>query len=226
MTILLVEDDPKTALYVTEALQKQAYIVRWAVTGSDGFLQARQNDASLIIIDRMLPCLDGLSLLRQLREDGCQTPTLMLTAMADTDDRVEGLEAGADDYLGKPFAVAELLARVNALLRRSRYRDRDKAPTWLRAVDLELDLISRKAFRGGKEIDLQQQEFRLLQYLVENAGRIVTRSMLLENVWDLEFEPKSNIVESHMSRLRAKLDRGVSGETIHTVRGAGYTIHT
>jgi two-component system OmpR family response regulator len=226
MTILLVEDDPKTALYVTEALQKQAHIVRWAVTGSDGFLQARQNDASLIIIDRMLPCLDGLSLLRQLREDGCQTPTLMLTAMADTDDRVEGLEAGADDYLGKPFAVAELLARVNALLRRGRYGPQDTGLTRLQVGSLEMDLIARKVYRNGKVIDLQQQEFRLLQYLMENAGRIVTRSMLLENVWDLEFEPRSNIVESHMSRLRAKLDRGVSGETIHTVRGAGYTIHT
>lgn len=224
MTILIIEDDPKTALYVTDALQKQAHTVRWAATGPDGLMQARNGDNKLVIIDRMLPQLDGLALLKQLREGGYRGHTLMLTAMGDTDDRVEGLEAGADDYVSKPFAISELLARVNALLRRARHSDRDTAPVRLRADDLELDLLALKCFRGGQQIELQRQEFRLLQYLVENAGRTVTRMMLLENVWGLSFDPRSNIVESHMSRLRTKVDRGFSTELIQTVRGAGYTI--
>ena len=225
MTILLVEDDPKTALHVTEALQAQAHEVRWAATGPDGMIQARGGESKLIIIDRMLPYMDGLSLLRRLRAEDYRGPVLMLTAMGDVDDRVEGLEAGADDYVGKPFAISELLARVNALLRRPHAID-DLKRTRLSVGDLELDLLERTAFRRGRRIDLQDQEFRLLQYLVENAGRVVTRKMLLEGVWDLSFEPRSNIVESHMSRIRAKVDGGCAGGLIQTVRGAGYKIRT
>lgn len=224
MSILLIEDDPKTALYVTEALQERAHTVRWAATGQDGLEQARNGDSALIIVDRMLPKLDGLSLVKRLREEGYRGPTLILTAMGDVDDRVEGLEAGADDYVSKPFAISELLARVNALLRRLQPSDNEARPTRLRVGDLELDLLTRKAVRGGKEIELQLQEFRLLQYMVENAGRVVTRMMLLEQVWDLSFDPRSNIVESHMSRLRAKVDRGFGVDLIQTIRGAGYTI--
>jgi two-component system OmpR family response regulator len=224
MTVLLVEDDPKTALYVTEALQERAHTVRWAATGPDGLAQALSGNNSLIIVDRMLPQLDGLSLVRRLREEGYRGPTLMLTAMGDVDDRVEGLEAGADDYLSKPFAVSELLARVHALMRRAQPPDAGTRPTRLRVGDLELDLLRRTAVRGGKAIELQHQEYRLLQYMVENAGRIVTRTMLLEHVWDLNFDPRSNIVESHMSRLRSKVDRGFPVDMIQTVRGAGYTI--
>lgn len=224
MSILLIEDDPKTALYVTEALQERAHTVRWAATGPDGLEQARNGNSALIIVDRMLPQLDGLSLLRRLRQEGYRGPTLMLTAMGDVDDRVEGLEAGADDYVSKPFAMSELLARVNALLRRLQPADNAARLTRLQVGDLELDLLARRAVRSGKDIELQQQEYLLLQYLVENAGRVVTRTMLLEHVWNLNFDPHSNIVESHMSRLRAKVDRGFGVDLIQTVRGAGYTI--
>lgn len=224
MTILLVEDDPKTALYVTEALQKQAHTVRWAATGTDGLAQARGGSSRLVIIDRMLPQLDGLSLLRRLRGEGYRGPVLMLTAMGDTDDRVEGLEAGADDYVSKPFAIAELLARVNALLRRPHALNDDFRPTRLRVGGLEIDLLTRAAFREGRPIELQDQEFQLLKYLMTNANCAVTRKMILENVWDLSFDPRSNIVESHISRIRAKVDQGFSVKMIRTVRGVGYKI--
>ncbi len=224
MDILLVEDDPKTALFVTEALQGQAHTVHWAANGSDGLFQAHNRAWQLLIVDRMLPQLDGLSLIKRLRREGQRGPALMLTAMGDVDDRVEGLEAGADDYMAKPFAISELLARVSALLRRPPLVGEDVKPTRLRAGDLELDLIERAATRAGRAIELQDQEFRLLQYLVENAGRVVTRKMLLEEVWGLSFAPRSNLVESHMSRIRSKVDRGFAVELIQTVRGAGYQI--
>jgi two-component system OmpR family response regulator len=224
MTILLVEDDPKTALYVTEALQKQAHTVRWAATGTDGLAQARDGNNRLLIIDRMLPRLDGLSLLRRLRGEGYRCPVLMLTAMGDTDDRVEGLEAGADDYLSKPFAIAELQARVNALLRRPLTLDEDVKPTRLRLGGLELDLLARTTTRDGERIELQDQEFQLLKYLMAHPGGVVTRKMVLENVWGLNFDPRSNIVESHISRIRAKVDRGFPTKMIRTVRGVGYKI--
>jgi two-component system OmpR family response regulator len=224
MNILLVEDDPKTALYVTQALQRQAHTVRWAATGGDGLAQARGEGDRLIIIDRMLPQLDGLSLLRRLRGEGYGGPILMLTAMGDTDDRVEGLEAGADDYVSKPFATAELLARVNALLRRPHALTDDRRPTRLRVGELEIDLLARETFRGEARIELQDQEFQLLKYLMMNAGGVVTRRMILENVWGLSFDPRSNIVESHVSRIRAKVDHGFPTKMIRTVRGAGYKI--
>ena len=220
--ILIVEDDPKTALYVTEGLQEHGHLVHWAMTGLDGLSQAHRGIHGLLIVDRMLPSLDGLSLVKRLRDEGCTIPAVFLTTMSDLNARVEGLNAGADDYLTKPFAISELLARINAVSRRTR-RGADER-TRLRVGRLEIDLRNRTAKREGKTIDLQLQEFRLLEYLAHNAGRTVTRSMLLENVWDLDFDPRSNIVESHISRLRSKLDRGFSSSMIHTVRGEGYVI--
>jgi len=221
MEILLIEDDHETALYVTEGLQKQGHVVHWAPTGPDGLHHARHRSFGLLIVDRMLPGLDGLSLVRSLREENCDTPVLFLTTMSGIDDRVEGLRSGGDDYLTKPFALAELQARVAALVRRTSLVS---TPTQLRAGPLELDLIARHVTREGKRVDLQPQEFKLLEYLVQNVGRVVTRAMLLENVWKLEFDPGTNIVESHMSRLRAKIDRGYSTELILTVRGSGYIL--
>jgi two-component system OmpR family response regulator len=189
--------------------------------GLEGLERARAGGHAALIVDRMLPGLDGLSLVRRLRAEANHTPVLFLTTMSGLDDRVEGLEGGADDYLAKPFAFPELLARVHAIARR---RPESSEPVRLRAADLEIDLIRRTVHRGGKSIDLQAQEFRLLEFLMRNMGRVVTRTMLLENVWDLHFDPRTNIVETHMSRLRGKVDRGHSAELIHTVRGAGYTL--
>jgi two-component system OmpR family response regulator len=171
----------------------------------------------------MLPGLDGLSLVHRLRDEGNLTPVLFLTTMSGMNDRVEGLQGGGDDYLAKPFAFPELLARIHAITRRGT-RVAESEPVRLRAADLEMDLIRRTVHRGGTPIDLQAQEFRLLEFLLRHAGQVVTRTMLLENVWDLHFNPRTNIVETHMSRLRGKVDRGHGGELIHTVRGAGYTL--
>lgn len=220
MKILLIEDDRETAGHIVHALESQGHSVEQVHDGIEGLALARAGEHSALIVDRMLPGLDGLSLVRQLRAAGRQTPVLFLTTMSGLDDRVEGLEGGGDDYLVKPFAFSELLARVNAITR----RHGESEPTRLRAADLEMDLIRRTASRGGKSIDLQPQEFRLLEYLLRNAGRVVTRAMLLENVWDLHFDPRTNIVETHLSRLRSKIDRGFGAELIHTVRGAGYIL--
>ncbi|HEY8255228.1 MAG TPA: response regulator transcription factor [Rhizomicrobium sp.] len=220
MKILLIEDDRETAGHIVHALESQGHSVEQVHDGIEGLAQARAGEHSALIVDRMLPGMDGLSLVRQLRAEGRQTPVLFLTTMSGLDDRVEGLEGGGDDYLVKPFAFSELLARVNAITR----RHGESEPTRLRAADLEMDLIRRTASRGGKSIDLQPQEFRLLEYLLRNAGRVVTRAMLLENVWDLHFDPRTNIVETHLSRLRSKIDRGFGAELIHTVRGAGYIL--
>ena len=224
MKTLIVEDDPVTALYVTEGLRSLGHTVHWAPTGPDGFEQARHGDCALIIVDRMLPGLDGLSLVKQLRDRNIQTPVLFLTTMDDLDARVEGLNAGGDDYLTKPFALSELLARANAIIRRQNHFEDTSAQTRLRLGALEIDLLSRTVLREGREIDLQQQEFRLLEYLLRNAGRVVTRTMLLEKVWDLNFDPGTNVVESHMSRLRSKVDRGFPTELIRTIRGSGYVL--
>ena len=223
MQILLIEDDPKTALYVTEGLQKHGHVVHWAPTGKDGLNQARAASHGLLIVDRMLPGLDGLSLVQLLRKENCTIPILFLTTMSGLDDRVEGLNAGADDYLTKPFALSELVARVNAIVRRSN-RSGPARPSMLRAGGLDMDVLNRKVMRDGRIVELQPQEFKLLECLLQNAGQTVTRTMLLEKVWDLGFEPQTNIVESHMSRLRSKVDRGFATEMIHTVRGSGYTI--
>lgn len=223
MKILLIEDDKETSAHIVYALGMEGHDVELCHDGGEGLERARAGGHNALIVDRMLPSLDGLTLVRQLREEGSQTPVLFLTTMSGLDDRVEGLQAGADDYLVKPFAFPELLARVHAITRRSQ-RSGDNEPVRLRAGDLEMDLIRRSVQRAGKTIELQAQEFRLLEFLMRNIGRVVTRAMLLEKVWDLHFDPRTNIVETHMSRLRGKVDRGYRSELIHTVRGAGYTL--
>jgi two-component system OmpR family response regulator len=223
MKILLVEDDMEIAGHVRHALMNAGHDVDSAADGLEGLTRAAAGDYAALILDRMLPRLDGLSLMKQLRADGVETPVLLLTTMAGIDDRVEGLEAGADDYLVKPFAFAELLARVNAMGRRAEINGR-AAATKLSIADLEMDLIARTVHRGGQTIELQAQEFRLLEYLMRNAGRAVTRAMLLEHVWKLNFDPRTNIVETHMSRLRTKLDRNGGKDLIHTIRGTGYIL--
>ncbi|HVV27493.1 MAG TPA: response regulator transcription factor [Rhizomicrobium sp.] len=219
MRLLLVEDDRETSAFVTRALEERGYDVETSFSGTDGLARAEANDYDVLVIDRMLPELDGLSLVRRLRTRGSRVPVLFLTTMSGLDDRVAGLEGGGDDYLPKPFATAELVARVNALARRTAGE-----ATQLSVLDLKIDLLRRTVQRAGRPIVLQQQEFLLLEYLVRNAGRVVTRTMLLENVWDLQFDPRTNIVETHMSRLRSKVDRGFEVELIHTVRGAGYVL--
>jgi len=221
LNILLIEDDKETSAHIVYALGKEGHEVELCHDGREGLERARGGGHGALIVDRMLPGMDGLSLVRHLREEGSQTPVLFLTTMSGLDDRVEGLQAGADDYLVKPFAFPELLARVHAITRRSQ---RSEEPIRLRAGDLEMDLIRRTVQRAGKTIELQAQEFRLLEFLMRNIGRVITRTMLLEKVWDLHFDPRTNIVETHMSRLRGKVDRGFGAELIHTVRGAGYTL--
>ncbi|MGA1860238.1 response regulator transcription factor [Azospirillum sp. 11R-A] len=222
MKILIIEDDPETAGYLQTGLREQGHSVECVGNGRDGLLLAAGQPFDALVVDRMLPGLDGLSVLKTLRGAGVKTPVLLLTALGGIGDRVEGLEAGGDDYLVKPFAFAELLARLNALVRRPPLND---VPTVLRVADLEMDLLKRSVTRGGESIDLQPREFQLLEYLMRNAGRVTTRTMLLEHVWDFHFDPKTNIVETHISRLRAKVDRGRSRELICTVRGAGYTLN-
>lgn len=223
MKILLVEDDRETSAHIVYALSSEGHDVQVCYDGAMALERAQTDGYDALIVDRMLPRLDGLSLVRNLREMNNQTPVLFLTTMDGLDDRVEGLSAGGDDYLVKPFAFPELLARVHAITRRSQ-RSSNGEPVRLRAGDLEMDLIRRTVQRSGKIIELQAQEFRLLEFLMRNAGRVVTRTMLLEKVWDLHFDPRTNIVETHMSRLRSKVDRGFTSELIHTVRGAGYTL--
>ena len=220
MRILLVEDDPETAEYLEEGLRGENHELQVVADGRSGLLRAAGEVWDLLIIDRMLPGLDGLGLVRTLRTSGITTPVLFLTTMGGIDDRVTGLNAGGDDYLVKPFAFAELVARVNALGRRPLGV---AAETVLRVADLEMDLLARTVKRGGQLVDLQPREFKLLEYLMRHAGQVVTRTMLLEGVWNFSFDPKTNIVDSHLSRLRSKVDRG-HPELIHTVRGAGYCV--
>ena len=223
LKILLVEDDTEMANHILHALHEHGHEVEVSHDGHTGLARARSGEHAALIVDRMLPGMDGLSLVRQLRSEGSRIPVLFLTTMNGLNDRVEGLEAGADDYLAKPFAFAELLARVNAITRRVDAKDAGE-PTRLHLADLEMDLIRRTVQRGGKAIEVQPQEFRLLEYLLRNAGRVVTRTMLLENIWDLHFDPRTNIVETHLSRLRSKVDRGFDLELIHTLRGVGYVL--
>jgi len=221
MKILLIEDDVETALYVANGLREQGHVVDAVADGRDGLLRAAGEAYEVMIVDRMLPGLDGLGIVKTLRGAGVKTPILLLTTMGGVRDRVEGLEAGGDDYLIKPFAFAELLARVNALARRPPMTE---VATMLRVADLEMDLLKRTVTRQGRRIELQPQEFKLLEYLLRHAGRIVTRTMLLENVWEFHFDPTTNVVETHVSRLRGKIDRGFAVELLHTVRGAGYCL--
>ncbi|WP_029005794.1 response regulator transcription factor [Azorhizobium doebereinerae] len=222
MKVLLIEDDAETADYILRGLREHGHSVDHAQDGQDGLLLAMRDIHDTLVVDRMLPELDGIALVRRLRASGIRTPVLFLTALRGVGDRVRGLEAGGDDYLVKPFAFAELLARLNALARRPPLAE---TPLILRLADLEVDLLKRSAMRGGERIDLQPREFLLLEFLLRHADRIVTRTMLLEGVWDFHFDPKTNIVESHMSRLRSKISRGGRDpELIHTVRGAGYLL--
>jgi two-component system, OmpR family, response regulator len=221
MRVLVVEDDSETASYIRNGLTEEGHCVDVMADGRDGLVQATADDYDLLIVDRMLPGLDGLSLVRTLRGTGKPTPVLFLTSLGRVDDRVEGLEAGGDDYVSKPFSFAELLARVNALGRRSPMKGEETA---LKVSDLEMDLIRRIVRRAGEMIELQPREFRLLEVLMRNKGKVVTRTMLLERVWDFHFDPKTSVVETHISRLRTKVDKPYQKELIHTVRGAGYSI--
>lgn len=220
MKILLIEDDLEMAADIALTLRANGHEVETSSDGCDGEVRARTGNHAALIVDRMLPERDGLSLVRALRADGIRTPILFLTTMSGIDDRVEGLEGGADDYLTKPFATPELLARLGAITRRADAH----AETLLKAAGVEMDLIRRSVTRHGRPVTLQAQEFRLLEYMIRNADRVVTRAMLLEHVWDMHFDPRTNIVETHMSRLRAKLDCGLGGEVIRTIRGTGYIL--
>ncbi len=221
MEILLIEDDAETANFISQSLSEDGHHVVIAPDGNTGLNLGLTAPWDLLIVDRMLPQRDGLSLVRELRSLSLVTPVLFLTTLGGVDDRVAGLNAGADDYLVKPFAFAELLARVSALGRRS---PRLAAETTMSIADLEIDLLSRTAKRGGVEIELLPREFRLLEYLMKHREQTVTRTMLLENVWDVHFEPNTTVVETHISRLRSKIDRGHPVPLIHTLRGAGYSL--
>ena len=221
MKLLLVEDDAEGAAFVRRGLSEAGHMVDYAQTGREGLNLAIGEAYDVSILDRMLPQVDGLTILRTMRASGVSTPVLLLTALGGIEDRVEGLEAGGDDYLVKPFAFAELSARVNALARRP---PTQAAPVVLEAADLRLDLLKRTVTRGGARVELQPREFQLLEYLMRHAGRVVTRTMLLEAIWGFHFDPRTNIVETHVSRLRGKIDRGQGVELIHTVRGAGYRL--
>jgi two-component system OmpR family response regulator len=223
MKVLVIEDDQETSVYVARGLREQGHVVDLAATGRDGLFLATEGGHDVLIVDRMLPGLDGIGLVQALRGTGVKAPVLFLTALGGVGDRVRGLDAGGDDYLVKPFAFAELLARVNALARRPPLSD---TPAVLQAGDLEMDLLGRTVTRDGKTIDLQPREFQLLAFLMRNLDRVVTRTMLLEAVWDFHFDPKTNIVESHISRLRSKLSQYGGAELIHTVRGSGYALRT
>jgi two-component system OmpR family response regulator len=221
MRILVIEDDPGVAGFVVGGLRESGHTVDHASNGQDGLEQASAGSYDVLVVDRMLPGLDGLSILRTLRAAGDDTPALVLSALGEVDDKVRGLRAGADDYLGKPFAFAELIARLEAITRRPA---RDGEVTELKVADLEMNLLSRAVKRAGQDIDLQPREFRLLEYLMRNHDQVVTRTMLLENVWDYHFDPQTNVIDVHISRLRRKVDRGFPTPLIHTVRGAGYKL--
>ncbi|MBV5263148.1 response regulator transcription factor [Pinisolibacter aquiterrae] len=221
MRILIVEDDREAATYLVKALKEAGHSVEHAADGDDGAHAVETGSFDVVVMDRMLPRRDGLSIVQEMRGRGDQTPVLVLSALGQVDDRVDGLKAGGDDYLAKPYAITELLARVEALARRHRPGD---VETSYRVGDLVLDRLSHTVTRAGEEIVLQPREFRLLEYLMKNAGQVVTRTMLLENVWDYHFDPQTNVIDVHMSRLRSKIDKGQDKPLLHTVRGAGYMV--
>lgn len=222
MRILLIEDDAAAAGYVARGLTEAGHVCDVLADGTDGLFQGTRESYDVMVVDRMIPGLDGLSMVRALRAAGRRVPVLFLTALGGIDDRVEGLEAGGDDYLTKPFAFAELLARVNALARRPAMQP---VKTALQVGDLELNLMTRVARRAGQVIDLLPKEFTLLEVLMRNEGRVVTRTMLLERVWDFHFDPKTSVVETHISRLRAKIDKPFATALLHTVKNVGYSLH-
>jgi len=221
MKILVIEDDRESAAYLVKGLGESGYVVDHAPDGREGLFLATSGSYDGLIVDRMLPGMDGLSVIGALRAADVHTPVLILSALGAVDDRVKGLRAGGDDYLVKPFAFSELLARLEALLRRGAA---PTAQTKLRVDDLEMDLLARTVRRGAQVIELLPREFRLLEYLMRHAGQVVTRTMLLENVWDYHFDPQTNVIDVHISRLRQKIDKGFPHALLHTVRGAGYSV--
>ncbi len=221
MRLLLVEDDPKIASFILKGLKAEGYAVDHAPDGQEGLHMAVTEPYDAAIIDVMLPKLDGLSVIERMRKDKVNTPVIILSAKGSVDDRVKGLQAGGDDYLPKPFAFSELLARVQALIRRGSGLSE---PTRLTVGDLTMNLLTREVTRGGRKIDLQRLEFSLLEYLMRNAGRVVSKTMIMEHVWDYNFDPQTNVVESRICRLRDKIDRGFDKKLIQTVRGVGYAL--
>jgi len=221
MHILVIEDDVEAANWLLKGLREAGHVAEHAATGPEGLKMAQEGDYDVLIVDRMLPELDGLSIVRTLRNGGDQTPALFLSALGEVEDKVEGLRAGGDDYLAKPYSFSELLARVEVLGRR---KTAEPVQTRLRVGDMEMDLLKRRVTRAGKEILLQPREFKLLEYLMRNAGNVVTRTMLLENVWNYHFDPQTNVIDVHISRLRGKIDKDFDKPMLHTVRGAGYVL--
>jgi two-component system OmpR family response regulator len=222
MRLLIIEDDRDAADYLVKAFREVGHVADTCADGEDGLAMALEDGYDVLIVDRMLPRRDGLSIISALRQKGHETPVLILSALGQVDDRVKGLRAGGDDYLPKPYSFAELLARVEVLARRRGARGGEE--TSYRVGDLELDRLSHSVRRGDTEIDLQPREFRLLEYLMKHAGQVVTRTMLLENVWDYHFDPQTNVIDVHISRLRAKIDKGFAQPLLHTIRGAGYMV--
>ncbi len=222
MRILVIEDDSDTSAYLAKALDESCHTVHLAHDGKEGLFMALDQTYDVLVVDRMLPGMDGLSIIRALRASGNRTPVLILSALGEVDARVEGLRAGGDDYLGKPFAFSELLARLEALVRR--IATATEQTTSLKVDGLEMDLLSRTVKRNNQSIDLQPREFRLLEFLLRHSGQVVTRTMLLENVWDYHFDPQTNVIDVHISRLRGKIDRHFEQPLLHTVRGAGYVL--
>ena len=221
MKILLIEDDRESAKYLLKGLREQGYVVDHSTAGRDGLFMATTEHYDAMIIDRMIPEVDGITIVKTLRASGNETPIIILTALDKVEERVKGLKAGADDYLAKPYSFSELQARLDTITRR---KSGDKTPTVLTLADLEVDLLARTVKRGGKLIDLQAREFSLLEYMMRNAGMVVTRTMLLEHVWDYNFDPQTNVIDVHISRLRQKIDKGFDKSLIQTLRGAGYKI--
>jgi two-component system OmpR family response regulator len=222
MRILVIEDDVEAAAYMVKGLRESGYIVDHAGDGKEGLVHAMSGVYDALIVDRMLPQVDGLSIIQAIRAAGNKTPVLILSALSAVDDRVRGLKAGGDDYLTKPYAFSELLARLEVLMRRA--GGDSSVVTKLRLADLEMDLLARTVVRGGQKLDLQPREFMLLEYLLRNSGHVVTRTMLLEHVWDYHFDPQTNVIDVHISRLRQKIDKNFPKPLLHTIRGAGYSL--
>jgi two-component system OmpR family response regulator len=221
--VLLIEDDTEAASFLVKGLRESGYSVEHVADGHDGLARATEGQFDLIVTDRMLPQVDGLTIIERIRRKGIGTPVLVLSALGSVDDRIRGLRAGGDDYLTKPFAFAELLARIEALLRR---HSAAAQSTRLKVEDLEFDLLARRVTRAGRELELTARELKLLEFLMRRAGQLVTRTMLLEGVWDLHFDPQSNLIDVHISRLRQAIDRGSDHPLIHTVRGSGYVLRS
>ncbi len=222
MKILLLEDDQKTGDYISKGLNSSGHVVDWVRDGRDCISSALESTYDVMVVDRMVPGLDGLLVVKMMRAAAVRTPVLFLTAMSGVEDRVEGLEAGGDDYLVKPFAFSELLARINALVRRPPIA---AEKTTLRVGDLEMDLVKRTAHRNGTPVELLPREFLLLEHFMRNEGRVMTKTMLLERIWNFNFDPQSSVVETHISRLRAKIDKPFGYPLLHTVRNIGYSLH-